>query len=177
MEYCLLPDIRCGPCQYISPYLEELSKSYQTDCIFLKVDGDQHVDILKRFKVNAFPTFIFLKHGEEWARFSGALKSRLKWYIEYLKDKLVFNESMRDEMESNIPQEKLDSENVKTLIAIICVIGVVLAIVSAMVFGAVYLTFSNVAPDVGIVYPVILTILLVALLVRYLPSVIQHWFQ
>ncbi|KAL0557921.1 hypothetical protein IC582_006478 [Cucumis melo] len=54
----------CPPCRFIAPVFAELAKTYP-HVIFLKVDVDEVQPIAARFKVEAMPTFAFVKDGEE----------------------------------------------------------------------------------------------------------------
>ncbi|XP_075521633.1 thioredoxin H5-like [Primulina tabacum] len=66
----------CGPCRFISPVFAEIAKK-NTDVIFLKVDVDELEAVAKEFKVEAMPTFLFLKDGQEVDRVVGARKEEL----------------------------------------------------------------------------------------------------
>lgn len=66
----------CGPCQAIKPELERLSNE-QTDKSFLKIDVDENEDIAASLRIQAMPTFIFYKNGQQTHTFTGADKERL----------------------------------------------------------------------------------------------------
>ncbi|XP_075520903.1 thioredoxin H-type 1-like [Primulina tabacum] len=66
----------CGPCRFISPYFAEIAKQI-TNVIFLKVDVDELEAVTQEFKVEAMPTFLFLKDGQEVDRVVGARKDDL----------------------------------------------------------------------------------------------------
>lgn len=51
---------RCGPCQRIAPFFEELSRRYPR-AVFLKVDVDQCPETAASNGVTAMPTFIFFR--------------------------------------------------------------------------------------------------------------------
>ncbi|XP_051150769.1 thioredoxin H-type 1-like isoform X2 [Andrographis paniculata] len=63
----------CGPCRFIAPIFAEIAKK-TPHVVFLKVD----VDELKQFKIEAMPTFVFIKGGEEVDRLVGAKKEDLQ---------------------------------------------------------------------------------------------------
>ncbi|XP_068652042.1 thioredoxin H1-like [Aristolochia californica] len=71
----------CGPCRFIAPVFVELAKKLP-DVIFLKVDVDELRDVAAEWKVEAMPTFIFIKEGKEIDRLVGASKEELQDKIE-----------------------------------------------------------------------------------------------
>ncbi|KAL2892770.1 Thioredoxin H-type 1 [Bienertia sinuspersici] len=66
----------CGPCRFIAPILADLAKKHPS-VLFLKVDVDELKTVAEEFKVDAMPTFVFLKNGEEIDRVVGARKESL----------------------------------------------------------------------------------------------------
>jgi len=64
----------CGPCQRITPILEELSAE-RTDVKFCKIDVDQDPQLAVSYGVATIPTLILLKDGKELSRSVG-LRSR-----------------------------------------------------------------------------------------------------
>ncbi|KAK9758313.1 hypothetical protein RND81_01G222300 [Saponaria officinalis] len=50
----------CGPCRVIAPILAECAKKYP-NILFLKVDVDELKDVAEAWKIQAMPTFIFVK--------------------------------------------------------------------------------------------------------------------
>ncbi|GAA0150571.1 oxidoreductase [Lithospermum erythrorhizon] len=71
----------CGPCRFIAPILAELAKN-MPHIIFLKVDVDEMKTLSQELKVEAMPTFIFIKDEEEIDRLVGAKKDDLQLKIE-----------------------------------------------------------------------------------------------
>ncbi|CAI9786569.1 unnamed protein product [Fraxinus pennsylvanica] len=67
----------CGPCRVIAPIFAEIAKM-ATHVIFLKVDVDELKTVAEEWKVNAMPTFVFLKDGKEVDRLVGAKKEDLQ---------------------------------------------------------------------------------------------------
>ncbi|KAG9455675.1 hypothetical protein H6P81_000183 [Aristolochia fimbriata] len=67
----------CGPCRFIAPILADFAKKLQ-DVIFLKVDVDELKEVAAEWKVEAMPTFLFLKEGKEIDRLVGARKEELQ---------------------------------------------------------------------------------------------------
>lgn len=66
----------CGPCQFIGPYFEELSKQHE-GAKFVKVDVDQLEGVAGKAGVSAMPTFHVYKNGEVADTLVGASKDKL----------------------------------------------------------------------------------------------------
>ncbi|CAK7346302.1 unnamed protein product [Dovyalis caffra] len=66
----------CPPCKMIAPIFAELAKKFP-NVIFLKVDVDELKSVSEEWKVEAMPTFIFLKDGKEVDKIVGADKDGL----------------------------------------------------------------------------------------------------
>jgi thioredoxin 2 len=62
----------CGPCQMVSPALEQLAAERAGQLKLVKVDVDRAPAIAQRFTVRAVPTLLLINHGEVLARQSGA---------------------------------------------------------------------------------------------------------
>ena len=60
---------RCGPCQRIAPFFEELSRRYPR-AVFLKVDVDQCPETAASNGVTAMPTFIFFRSKVDFKTYS-----------------------------------------------------------------------------------------------------------
>ena len=59
----------CGYCKKQQPELEAMDKIW-----IGQVDADKEAVIASRYNINAFPTFLILKNGQEVERFSGMHK-------------------------------------------------------------------------------------------------------
>jgi len=53
----------CGPCKAVSPFLEQLDKTYKDLNVF-KVDVDKNPELAQRFKISSVPTFKFVESGK-----------------------------------------------------------------------------------------------------------------
>ena len=53
----------CGPCQMLSPVLEELSRS-RAEVVIAKVDIDRNMSIAKNYGIQVVPTLILFKNGK-----------------------------------------------------------------------------------------------------------------
>lgn len=54
----------CGPCQYVSPIVEELAKDYAGKVAFGKLNVDDNPMIATQFRVMSIPTIMFFKKGK-----------------------------------------------------------------------------------------------------------------
>lgn len=59
----------CGYCKKQQPELDAMNKIW-----IGQIDADKEAEIAAKYKVNAFPTFLILKNGQEVERFSGMHK-------------------------------------------------------------------------------------------------------
>ncbi|CAM6118071.1 unnamed protein product [Calypogeia fissa] len=67
----------CGPCKYMAPIFEELSKKH-LDLMFLQVDVDKLHEVAGKWEVQAMPTFVFIKDKKLLHRIVGANKEELE---------------------------------------------------------------------------------------------------
>ena len=54
----------CGNCQIMKPILSDLSTIYRDQIKIVKLDIEQNKHLVKRYRIQAKPTFLFLKNGE-----------------------------------------------------------------------------------------------------------------
>ncbi|MEY4287876.1 MAG: hypothetical protein RL511_1966 [Bacteroidota bacterium] len=76
----------CGPCQTMSPILDELKKVYGEKIRIIKIDVDKNPAIADQFKIRGVPTLILFKEGKILWRESGAfplsvLKSKIGAFL------------------------------------------------------------------------------------------------
>jgi thioredoxin 1 len=62
----------CAPCRAISPILEEIAVEYEAKLRVVKLNADDHPDVVRRLGVMSIPTLILFAKGEEKARIVGA---------------------------------------------------------------------------------------------------------
>jgi len=67
----------CGPCKMVAPFLQKLDDANPT-IVVLKVDVDECEELAQDHRVEAMPTFIVFKGGEEVERIMGANKEKLE---------------------------------------------------------------------------------------------------
>ncbi|CAN6203232.1 unnamed protein product, partial [Urochloa humidicola] len=71
----------CGPCRFIAPVFVEYAKKYP-HIVFLKVDVDELKEVAAEYKIEAMPTFLFIKEGKKIETIVGARKEELQANIE-----------------------------------------------------------------------------------------------
>lgn len=62
----------CGPCQRISPILDELSKEYEGEIVIYKVDIDKCQKLAQAFGVNSVPAILYIPLDDKPAMTIGA---------------------------------------------------------------------------------------------------------
>ena len=73
----------CGPCQLITPIIEELAVDYDGKVAFAKVNTDEARNVAIKYGIMGIPTLKIFKGGEEIASVTGALpKDQLKQWID-----------------------------------------------------------------------------------------------
>ena len=68
----------CGPCKAMAPALDEVARDMAGKVRIAKIDVDQNPEITARYQIQAMPTLILFKNGEEAARHTGALVQKTK---------------------------------------------------------------------------------------------------
>ncbi|MBY0110036.1 MAG: thioredoxin family protein [Candidatus Babeliaceae bacterium] len=63
----------CGPCMYMKPIFEELSKELADRYLFAELNVDDAREIAIQYGVSSVPTFIFIKDGAIKAKETGAM--------------------------------------------------------------------------------------------------------
>lgn len=53
----------CGPCQMLSPVVDEVSKEFD-DVNFFKVNVDEEPELTMQFGIKSIPTLAFIKDGK-----------------------------------------------------------------------------------------------------------------
>jgi thioredoxin 1 len=76
----------CGPCKSIGPVLEELAKEMGDQVVFAKCNVDENQITPSKFGIQAIPTLIFFKNGEDVDRITGMVpKSKIEESINSIK--------------------------------------------------------------------------------------------
>lgn len=63
----------CGPCRFVSPILEELSREYAGRLKVVKVNVDENPMLARRFEAHSIPTMVVLQNGRTVDRIVGAM--------------------------------------------------------------------------------------------------------
>lgn len=63
----------CGPCMYMKPIFEELSREYADSHLFAELNVDDAREIAIQYGISSVPTFIFMKGGAIKAKETGAM--------------------------------------------------------------------------------------------------------
>jgi thioredoxin 1 len=61
----------CGPCQNLSPTLDELEGKYEGKLSVLKVNVDDNQELAQKFGVRGIPALFFLKDGQVQSQLTG----------------------------------------------------------------------------------------------------------
>ncbi len=72
----------CNPCQRTKPIAEELQRDGLIEFKF--IDADSEIELLRNFKIQSIPTFIYIKDGVEIKRMNGA-KTR-EQFLEFISE-------------------------------------------------------------------------------------------
>ncbi len=67
----------CGPCRFVSPMIEELSKQWTGKIKFAKVNTDENPQISMRFDIRSIPSFIMFADGKQVDFLMGALPKQV----------------------------------------------------------------------------------------------------
>jgi thioredoxin 1 len=63
----------CGPCQMITPSLENIAQSYKDTLKVVKVNVDNSQTVAAKYGIMSIPTLLFFKDGEVKETIVGAL--------------------------------------------------------------------------------------------------------
>ncbi len=65
----------CGPCHLMSSILEEVNSQMKNRMQLVKIDTEKYPDIASEYNIEALPTLVLFKNGEEIERIQGVLKT------------------------------------------------------------------------------------------------------
>jgi thioredoxin 1 len=67
----------CGPCRTLAPIVDALAEQYAGTARFMKLNVDDNPQPVERYRVQAIPTLILFRDGEEKQRMVGAARKEL----------------------------------------------------------------------------------------------------
>lgn len=62
----------CGPCQRLTPIIEQLSEEYEGRAVICKYNVDEGEDLVAQYNIRNIPVVLFLKNGELQHKMVGA---------------------------------------------------------------------------------------------------------
>jgi thioredoxin 2 len=66
----------CGPCRMAAPEVHRLAEEVAGRALVLKVDTDAHPELGARYRVQAIPNFVIIRHGRAVAQHPGVAPRR-----------------------------------------------------------------------------------------------------
>ena len=61
----------CGPCQMMSPILEQVSSQLRDRVQVVKIDTDRYPNIASQYAIQALPTLVLFKEGQAVEKIEG----------------------------------------------------------------------------------------------------------
>lgn len=75
----------CGPCQMMSPILEQVGTHMRNRLQVVKIDTDKYPGIASQYEIQTLPTLLLFKKGQPVERIEGAMQaSQLMQYLKIL---------------------------------------------------------------------------------------------
>lgn len=65
----------CGPCQMMSPILEQVGASLRDRIQVVKIDTDRYPTIASQYQIQALPTLVLFKNGQPVERIEGVVNA------------------------------------------------------------------------------------------------------
>ena len=65
----------CGPCQMMSPILEQVGASLRDRVQVVKIDTDRYPNIASQYQIHALPTLVLFKNGQPVERIEGVVQA------------------------------------------------------------------------------------------------------
>ena len=67
----------CGPCRSLAPIVDGLAEQYAGTARIVKLNVDDNPAIVERYRVQAIPTLILFRNGEEKQRMVGVSRKEV----------------------------------------------------------------------------------------------------
>ncbi len=65
----------CGPCQMMSPILEQVGANLRDRLQVVKIDTDKYPALASQYHIEALPTLVLFKNGQPAERIEGVLQA------------------------------------------------------------------------------------------------------
>lgn len=65
----------CGPCQMMSPILEQVGANLRDRIQVVKIDTDKYPNLATEYQIEALPTLVLFKNGQPAERIEGVLQA------------------------------------------------------------------------------------------------------
>ena len=65
----------CGPCQMMTPILEQVGANLRDRLQVVKIDTDKYPNLASKYQIEALPTLVLFKNGEPAERIEGVLQA------------------------------------------------------------------------------------------------------
>ena len=76
----------CGPCQIMSPILDQVGASLRDRLQVVKIDTDKYPNLATQYHIEALPTLVLFKNGQPTERIEGVVQA--PQLIQYLNSLL-----------------------------------------------------------------------------------------
>jgi len=63
----------CGPCRTLAPIVEAVAEQYAGSAQVVKLNVDDNPSVVEKYRIQAIPTLIVFRDGEETKRILGAV--------------------------------------------------------------------------------------------------------
>ncbi len=67
----------CGPCQMVSPIMEEMARDYAGRILFGKLNVDENQEVPTHYQIMSIPTLLIFKEGKLVDRIVGAMPRQM----------------------------------------------------------------------------------------------------
>lgn len=65
----------CGPCQMMSPILDQVGASLRDRLQVVKIDTDKYPNLATKYHIEALPTLVLFKNGQPAERIEGVVQA------------------------------------------------------------------------------------------------------
>ena len=65
----------CGPCQMMSPILEQVGSQLRDRVQIVKIDTDKYPRLASNYQIEALPTLVLFKNGQPTERIEGVVQA------------------------------------------------------------------------------------------------------